>query len=169
MASGETLCVFTALHGEPPASNPATLNTRNAVPVLEFDDTTDEEIVFSGFIPRHASASPDVTVTIGWMAADTTVTPHNVVWQIAFMSVTNDADDLDSKAFASFQTFGADQEASASGEVAYDELAVSNANADSIAANEYFRLKIRRDADDTSGTDNLTGEAQLVFVEIRET
>jgi hypothetical protein len=40
---------------------------------------------------------------------------------------------------------------------------------DSVAAGEIFRLKITRDADGTSGTDDLTGDAELLGVEVKET
>ena len=169
MASGDTLVVFTPLHNEPPSSNFATLDLRNNIPVLDFDDTTDEEAVFSGVMPRHYGGG-GVTVTLGWMATDTTVTPHNAVWQAAFKSVSDDADDLDSKAFAALNTSGAVAEASASGEVAYDTITFTDgADMDSVAAGEFFQLKVRRDADDTSGTDSLTDDAELVFIEIKET
>jgi hypothetical protein len=39
----------------------------------------------------------------------------------------------------------------------------------SIAVGELFRIKIRRDADDTSATDNAAGDAELNAVEIKET
>ena len=166
IASGDTLCFFNALNNEPPASNFATLDTRNAIPVLDFDPDTDESAEFGGFMPRHYDAG-GVTLTIGWMATDTTVTPHNVIWNAAFKSVTNDADDLDSKAFAAVNTV-TDEEASASGEVSYCTIAFADgADMDSVAAGEYFRLQIIRDAD--NGSDNLTDDAELVFVEIKET
>ena len=169
MASGDTLIVFTPLHNEPPATAFATLDTRNGYVVLDFSDTTDEEAIFRGVMPRHYGGG-GVTVTIGWSATDVTVTPHNVVWQAAFMSVSDDADDLDTKAFAAFNTSGAVAEPSASGEVGYDPITFTDgADMDSVAVGEMFLLKIRRDADDTSGTDSLTDDAELWFVEIRET
>jgi hypothetical protein len=116
-------------------------------------------------MPRNY-AGGGVTVTIGWMATDTTVTPHNVVWDVAFKSVTNDADDLDTKAFAAVNSV-TDQEASASGEVAYAAITFTNgADMDSVAAGEYFRLRVTRDAN--NGSDSLTDDAELVFVEIKE-
>jgi len=166
MASGDTLCYFNALHGEPPATNYATLDTRNAVPVLDFDDTTDESIVFGGVMPRHYAAG-GVTVTVGWMA--TTATSGTISLDAAFMSVTDDADDLDTKAFAAANNANPTA-ASASGEVDYIAIAFTDgADMDSVAAGEYFRLKIARDADGTTSTDNMTGDMELVFVEIKET
>lgn len=169
MASGDTLVVFTPLNNIPPSSNYATLDTRNGYPVLDFDDTTDEEAIFSAVMPRHY-AGGGVTVTLGWMATDTTVTSQNVVWQGAFMSVSDDVDDLDSKAFAAFNGSGAVAEPSASGEVGYDTITFTDgADMDSVAVGELFYFKVRRDADDTSATDSLTDDAELVFVEIKET
>lgn len=166
MASGQTLIVFIPQCNEPPASNFATLDTRNSIPVLDFDADTDESAEFGGFMPRHYDGG-GVTVTIGWMATDTTVTPHNVVWNAAFKSVSDDADDLDSKAFAAVNAT-TDAEASASGEVAYTTIAFTDgADMDSVAAGEYFRLQITRDAN--NGSDTLTNDAELVFVEVRET
>ena len=166
MASGDTLCYFNALNNEPPASSFATLDTRNSIWVLDFDADADESAEFGGFMPRHYDGS-GITVTIGWMATDTTVTPHNVVWNAAFKSVSDDADDLDSKAFAAANT-ATDAEASASGEVAYTTITFTDgADMDSVAAGEYFRLRITRDAD--NGSDTLTDDAELLFVEIKET
>lgn len=168
MASGDTLCVFFPSDGEPPSANYATLDTRNGVPVLDFDATTDETIEFSGFMPAAYSGG-GVTVVIGWMATDTTVTPHTCVWEAGFKSVSDDADDLDSKSFAA-NNFVQDGEASASGEVAYASITFTDgADMDSVAANEYFRLRVTRDANGTNGTDDLTDDAELVFVAIKET
>jgi len=169
MASGDTLCTFFPADGEPPSSNYATPDTRNGVLVLDFDDTTQESMEFAGFMPRHY-AGGGITITLGWMATDTTVTPHNCVWEAAFKSVSDDADDLDSKAFAAVNHTGAVAEASASGEVAYDTITFTDgADMDSVAAGEYFRLIVARDSDDTNATDSLTGDAELVFIEIKET
>ncbi len=167
MASGDSLVTFTPLHNEPPASNFATIDYRNNHPVLDFDAATDEEAVFSAVMPRHYDGG-GVTVTIGWMAS--TATSGNCIWQAAFMSVTDDADDLDTKAFAAFNDTGQVTPASASGEVAYDTITFTDGvDMDSVAVGEYFKFKVRRDADGTTATEDMTNDAELVFVEIRET
>jgi hypothetical protein len=43
------------------------------------------------------------------------------------------------------------------------------ADMDSLAAGEAFRLKIRRDADGTGGTDDITSDCELLRVVLRET
>ena len=65
MASGDTLLIFTPLSNEPPSVNPATLDTRNAHPVLDFDAVVPEAAVFSAVMPRHY-AGGGVTVYLHW-------------------------------------------------------------------------------------------------------
>lgn len=154
---------------ELPDSIPAQLVRRNGHPVLAFDDTTDEEAVFTSILPDDYGGG-GLTVTLIWAAEDTTVTPHNAVWQVAIERIADDAQDMDSDSFAAFNGSGAVQEASASGEVSYDDVTFTDgADMDSLAAGELFRLKVRRDADNTSATDSLTGDAQLRGILITET
>ena len=164
MASGDTLAIFFPQAGEPPSSNYPTLDIRNGVLVLDFDDGTDESIEFAGIMSR-AYAGGGITVTIGWMA--TSATANEVVWDISFKSVSDDADDLDTKAFAAANSVTATT-ASASGEVAYDTIAFTDgADMDSVAAGEYFRMNVNRDANNVA--DDVVGDAELVFIEIQET
>ena len=167
MASGDTLCVFTAGDGKPPASGTAaTFGVRAGVLYLAFDAAADESIEFAGVMPR-SYAGGGVTVTVGWMAAS--ATSGTISLDVAFMSVKDDADDMDTKAFAAFNNANPTA-ASASGEVDYATVTFTNgADMDSVAAGEFFRLKIQRDGDGTTSTDDMTGDMQLVFVEIKET
>jgi hypothetical protein len=166
MASGDTLCVFFPQNAEPPSSNYATFDTRNGVLVLDFDDSTTESVEFAGFMPRHYGGG-GITCTIGWMFTSSgTPGTDTCDWEISFKSVTDDADDLDTKSFAAANAVLATS-ASADGEVAYDTIAFTDgADMDSVAAGEYFRLKVARDA--TGGTAS-PGDAELVFVEVKET
>lgn len=164
MATGDSLAVFFPAMSEPPTANYATFDVRNVVTVLDFDDSTDESIEFPGFMPRQYSGG-GITVTVGWAA--TTATTGNAVLNVAFKSISDDADDLDTKAFATANALTATT-ASASGEVKYSEITFTDgAQMDSIAAGEYFRMKVLRDAN--NGSDTLSGDMELVFVEIKET
>jgi hypothetical protein len=166
MASGDSLCYFTPLSNEPPASSYATLDTRNGYVVLDFDDASDEAAIFRGIMPLHY-AGGGVTVTVGWMA--TSATTGTISLDVAFMSITDDADDLDSKSFASYNNANPTT-ASATGEVDYVDITFTDgADMDSVAAGEAFFIKVQRDGDGTTSTDNLSGDMELVFVSIKET
>jgi len=165
MASGDTLIIFTPLHNEPPASNPATLDTRNQHAVLDFDADTDEAAVFGAVMPRNYAGTTGVTVSLVWLAS--TATADNVIWDVSFERHQDDTTDLDSDSFAAVQSATA-ATASASGEPQYTDIAFTDgAEMDSVAAGESFRLKVNRDAN--NGSDNMTGDAELLRVEIRET
>lgn len=164
MASGDSLCVFTPLHNQPPSSSFATLDTRNSHPVLDFDAAADESAIFGSILPRHYDGG-GVTVMLVWLAS--TATADDVVWDVAFERHQDDTDDLDSDSFAAVNSATATC-ASASGEPQYTDVAFTDgADMDSVAAGESFRLKVTRDADNAS--DDMTGDAELLRVEIRET
>ena len=164
MASGDTLATFFPTGAESPSTNNAAFDIRNVVAVLDFDDTTAENVEFAGFMPRHYAAG-GITVTVGWMA--TAAITGATVWGVSFKSVSDDLDDLDTKAFAASNNVTATT-ASGSGEVAYDTITFTDgADMDSVAAGEYFRMKIERLAADAG--DTLVGDAELVFIEIKET
>jgi len=151
--------VFTPLDNQPPASNYATIDTRNGLMVLEFDAATDESAVFVGIMPQTTSLSSGLKIRINWIAD--TATTGTCRWgaQIERMNT-----DLDSDSFDTASTAGSTTNAT-SGIITTTEISITTI--DSLAVGEPFRLKIYRDADGTSGTDDMTGDAQLVSVEIR--
>jgi hypothetical protein len=51
----KTYTVFTPDDNQPPASDFATLDTRNSILVLDFAEATDESAIFVGVIPEAAS------------------------------------------------------------------------------------------------------------------
>lgn len=164
MASGDTLAVFTALHGEPPASNYATLDTRNSHPCLDFDDTTGETIYFSGVMPRNYSAATGVTVYLHW--AGTVAGTNTVGWLIAFERMGDGGTDIDTDSFAADTTVTAEAADATSGILDVSNATITaGANMDSVAAGDGFRLRVTRDVTN----DTLAGDAELYFVEIKET
>lgn len=166
MASGNLLAVLSPQSNEPPASNYATLDTRNGYLVLDFDDTTDESAIFRFAVPHNYSGG-GFTVKVLWSA--TSATTGTISLDVAFMSVTDDADDLDTKSFATANNANPTT-ASASGEVDYVSVTFTDgADSDSIAAGEMAFIKITRDADGTTSTDNMTGDMELHQVLIYET
>jgi hypothetical protein len=164
MASNDTLVTFTAHANEPPATNYATVDLRNSHMVLDFDDTTAESAVFAGVLPRSYSGG-GITATVIWLA--TSATTGSVKWNAQIERHQDETDDLDADSFAAAQT-ATGITAAASGAPQYTSIAFTNgAQMDSLAAGESFRLKITRDAAD--GGDTVTGDAELLRVELRET
>jgi len=167
MASGDTLFVFTPLCNEPPASAAATLDERNAHLVLDFDGATDEEAVFSGVMPANYSAATGITVVI--FCAFTTATSGSVRWQAAIERINASGLDIDSDSFEAFQSGGGSAPGTSGQVIAVSITFTAGAQVDSLVAGEAFRLKIRRDADGTSGTDDITTDAELLGVHVKDT
>lgn len=167
MASGNVLAVFTPLQNEPPASSYATFDTRNSVPVLDFDASADESAVFGGFLPANY-AGGGLTVTLVWMA--TSATTGGVSWDVAIEAHPDDTFDIDADGFAAANNSGSATTASATGEQQYTDITFTDgADMDSLAAGESYRIKVTRDADGTTATDDMAGDAELLRVIIKET
>lgn len=165
MASGDTLFVFHPYHNEPPASNYATLDTRNLHPCLDFDAATNESAVFSGVMPRHY-AGGGVTVIVHWAATSDTTDTHHCFWDAAFERIAEGDLDVDADSFADVNSLDTDHCNATSGKLTTTEIGFSDgADMDSVAVGEHFRLKITRDA----ANDDMTGDAELYAIEIKET
>ncbi len=163
MASGDTLVVFTPLNNEPPATNFATLDTRNGHPVLDFDATTNEIAVFSGVMPRNYGGG-GVTVSLHY-ALSSAVT-GNTDWDVAFERIGDQQQDIDSDGFAAVNSVDNTTVPGTSGNVDIVTVTFTDgADMDSVAVGEGFRLKVTRDA----VSDTAAGDAELRFVEIKET
>lgn len=168
MASGDTLSKFTPQMHEPPSSIYATYDNRNQHPCIDFDAAVDEETVFSDVMPQHYNSADGITAYIHF--AMSTAEANAVVWQGAFELIGDEDQDLDSDGFAAFQSSGAITVPANSGDVSICTIAfTAGAQLDSILVGNGFRFKVRRDADDTSATDDAAGDAELRFVELRET
>jgi hypothetical protein len=170
MASGDTLVVFTARDGIPTATAGAShavlaggSTPAEGVPVLDFDSGTDENVDFLGVLPRHYGGG-GLTLALHWASG---VTSGACVWDAAIRRIADDAEDFDTSHTYDFNSVTATT-ASAAGEFDYATITFTNgADMDSLAVGESFILRIRRDAD--NGNDNMTGDARLAAIEIRET
>lgn len=161
MATGQTLNRFTPQGNQPPAASYATPDVRNSICVLDFDAAADEAAVFVDVLPRNYGGG-GLTVYLHWAASS--ATSGTCRWGVQFERGDTDMD-ADSFATAQAATGAAN---GTSGIVTTTTITMSSgANMDSLAAGEAFRLRITRDAN--NGSDTMTGDAQLVAVEIRET
>lgn len=155
----KTLAAFSASDNQPPATAFATLDTRNSIAVLDFDAATDEFAIFSGGIPDYANLVSGVKIRLAWMA--TTATSGNVRWGVQFMRCNTDldADSFDTSAFVTSAANGN------SGIVTVVEITTTAL--DGLAVGDTFRLRIYRDADDAAN-DTMTGDAELIAVEVQQ-
>lgn len=147
-----------------PASNFPQLTVINQRPVLAFDASTDETAYWTDIVPQGFTGTP--TLIISYIMAS--ATSGTVRWQAQIEAITDgDATDLDSTtSFDTANSTGGTVPATAG---LLDQLSITMTTNDSMAAADYYRISINRDADGTSGTDTATGDAYLLAFELRDT
>lgn len=160
MASGQ---IF-ALTPMPPGTTAATFDTRAGgstpaenVPVLDFDDGTDETYDFYGRLQGYGAGG--LTLKIPYSA--TSAASGDVVWTAAIRRVADDAEDIDVSQSYDANTVTVTT-ASLSGEVDYATITFTDgADMDSLADGEVFILRLTRDANNAA--DTMVGDAELWF------
>ena len=158
-ASGtKTLAVFTPRHSSPPATLFATLDTRNSIAVLDFDDAVIESATFPAIIPEAADLASGLSVRINWMA--TTATSGNVRWRVSLErgNTDLDADSFDTATEANGAANGTSGIATTT--------SITLTTIDSVAVGEPYRLRVSRIGSDAVN-DTMTGDAELIAVEVR--
>jgi hypothetical protein len=157
--ASSTLARFTAAKdNQPPATAFATLDTRNSVAVLDFDAATVESAIFSSVIPEAADLTSGLLVRLLWMA--TSATSGNCRWGV---QVERANTDLDSDSYATAAEAHSAANAT-SGIPTLTEITLTTI--DGLTAGDTYRLKVFRKADDATN-DTMTGDAELIAVEIR--
>jgi hypothetical protein len=152
-----TYATLTPRENQPPATAFATLDTRNSIAILDFDDTTNENAIFLDIIPQFAILGSGLNIRLIWTAA--TATSGDCVWQVALERMTTDidTDSFDTAASATVTTNAT------SGVPNYTSITLTTI--DSVTSGDGFRLKVTRDA--VNASDTMTGDAELIAVEIR--
>ena len=153
----KTYTVFTAGDNQPPATNFATLDTRNSILVLDFD-AADESAVFVSVIPEAASLGSGLKIRLQWMA--TSATSGNCKWDVSLERMTTD---LDTDSFELPVTSATTATNGTPGIPTVTEITLTTI--DSVTAGDGYRLKVTRNA--SSGSDTMTGDAELFLVEVR--
>lgn len=156
--------VFTPHGAEFPASNYPQLTLSNRRPVLAFDASTDETCYWTGIAPQGLTGA--ITLVITYMMAS--ATSGTVGFQAQIEAVSDgDATDLD--AGTSFDSVNNSASTTVPGTAGFiDQISITMTNADSLAAADYFRLSLNRDADGSAITDSATGDAYVLAVELRD-
>lgn len=145
-----------------PASNPAVIDGAENNFRLLFDASTDESCLWQFRMPVNYASALVAKIQYSMTSA----TADEVIFQVAVMAVSDgDSADINTD---SYDTANDSSATTVPGTVGYlDEISITLTNADSVAAGDYVKIKINRDADD--GSDNATGDAEVVAVSLEYT
>lgn len=138
------------------------LGTNFPVPGLAYDATTDEAAFWRFVAADYGSGS--ITIRVFWYAD--TATSANVVWEAQLSAITPDSDtqDIETDGLAALN-FVQDTHLGTTGQRVHSAT-ITLSNLDSIAAGDLCTLRIARDANSTSATDDMTGDAILLAAEV---
>lgn len=151
-----------------PTSNPATAGSRNDHKTYDFDDTSDEYLLFEGVMPSSYAGNgggtdgTDMVIDLHWVAATAVV--GDCYWRVRF---ERDAasQDIDSDGWGTIIN-NISTAAAAAGQVVKASIQVPQNQIDSIGAGEAFRIQVYRFASDPA--DTMAGDAQLLRVAIHD-
>ena len=164
MASGDVLLTLGPAAAVSPSSNGATHDARNGHPVLDFDDTTNEDTIFVNLVMPSTYGGGGVTVYLYY--AMTSATSGDIDWDVAFERVADSHQDIDSDGFAAANSVDNTTVPGTSGFVDVVSVAFTDgADMDSVTTDDGFRIKVTRDA----ASDTATGDAELWGLRIEET
>jgi hypothetical protein len=156
-----TRIVLTPESAHFPAANFPALTAVNDRPVLAFDASAQETAYWTFIAPQGLSGALSIIVHLFGNAAGTNPT----YWEAALEAITpGDATDLDSA--TSFDTVNTGNVAMPTTQGHQTSVSITLTNADGIAAGDYVRLSLARDAD--NGSDTFAADAYVTAVEIRE-
>jgi hypothetical protein len=129
---------------------------------LAFDASVDEA-AFWRFIAKNY-ASGNLSIEIFWYAAS--ASSGNVVWEAQISAITPDTDtqDIETDGLATLN-FVQDTHLGTTGKRLH-KATITLSNLDSLADGDVVTLRIARDANGTSGTDDMTGDAIIVAVNV---
>lgn len=144
----------------PASANSATFDTRNAIALYDFDDTTAESIVVVGIVPEGTVLTGGITVRLFTTA--TGASSGDMVFTTAFERVNTD---IDSDSFATGVDSAATAVNGSNGIPTVVSINHSSSQIDGLTAGDLFRIKITRKTGDAA--DTVTGDVELIAVEFR--
>lgn len=154
----------TPFSAEFPASNFPQLDLNNRRPVLWFDASTDETCYWTFKAPQTLTGTLTLVLTLVMASA----TSNAVGFQAQVEAITA-GDAVDTDATTSFDSVNNSASTTVAGTAGYEfEITITLTNADSIAAGDYVRISLNRDANGSAITDSATGDCGVYAVELRD-
>lgn len=139
-------------------------STNNGRPVLWFDAATDETCCWTRKIPQGWTGTGTLVLTCVMASA----TSGAVGFQLQVEALTA-GDAVDTDATTSFDSVNNSASTTVPATAGYPfEISITITNADSLAAGDYVRFQINRDADGSAITDSATGDCGVYLGEIRD-
>ncbi len=147
-----------------PASTFPQLTQINQRPVLAFDAATDETAYWTDIAPQGLTGTLTLIVTYAMASATS-----GAVGLQAQLEAVSDGDATDLDATTSFGSVNNSASTTVPGTAGYiDQISITLTNDDSIAAGDYYRISVNRDADGSAVTDSATGDLLLLAIELRD-
>lgn len=137
-------------------------NTTERRPVLAYDAATKETAQWTDVAPQGLTGT--LTAIITYIMASATT--GNVVWLAAIEAITDGDAAPNLASAASFDTDNSATSAVPGTAGLIKQVSITLTTNDSLAAADYFRLRIARDA--ANASDTAAGDAQLLAVEFRD-
>lgn len=132
-------------------------------PVLWFDAAADEACYWTVIAPQGLSGA--LSLVVHYLMASATTGSVRLQAQVEAIT-PGDSTDLDAaESLDTANSAGGTVPGTAGFEQA---ITITLTNADSVAAGDLVRIRLNRDADGTSGTDDATGDMGVLAVEFRE-
>lgn len=147
-----------------PSANFPELTQINQRPALAFDAATDETAYWTDIAPQGLTGT--ITLIVSYVMAS--ATSGTVGLQASIEAIT-DGDAVDLDATTSFDTANNSASTTVPATAGYiDQISITMTNADSIAAGDYYRISVNRDADGSAITDSATGDLYILAIELRD-
>lgn len=129
---------------------------------LAYDATTDEAAFWKVLAVSYGSGN--LTLTLYWYAD--TATSASVVWEAQIAAITPDTDtqDVETDGLATLN-FVQDTHLGTTGQRVH-QCSITISNLDSLAASDLVFVRIARDANGTSATDDMAGDAILLGAQL---
>ena len=155
-----TRFVFTPESAHYPSSNFAQFTAINQRPILAYDAATNQTAYWTAVAPQGFTGT--MTAIVSYIMAS--ATSGDVDIDIAIEAIS-DGDAVDLDASTSFDTANSTDNTTVPGTAGYmDQISVTLTNQDSIAAGDYFRLSLVRDA----SSDTAAGDMYVLAIELRD-
>ena len=152
--------VFDANTAIYPSSNPATANSRNGHPVINFDDTIAEKVILSSVMSK-TYAGGSISVDIDWVAETAII--GGVTWGVEVEASAPGGNDIDTDSFDTQQT-GTSTTNGSSGIITRTTITLTQAEADGVASLDSYRLRLQRVTGD--GGDTMIDDAQIIKISV---